>query len=262
MGTGRKNHLKRLAAPKSWMLAKTGGVFAVKMRGGAHTKNQSLPISVFIRYNLKYAMNAREAKQILHTRAIKVDGKVRTDHKFPLGFMDVLQIEKTGENFRILFDVKGRFAVHRITSQEAKYKLCKVRKVELGSKGVPFVYTTDGRTIRYPDPLIKMHDSIQLDIATGKIQDFLKFEVGNVCMVLGGGSTGRVGNITNITRHDGTNTIVTIKDSRGQLFSTRRAYVFIIGKGNENYISLPTGKGIKLSIEEERDIRLARKTAS
>ena len=27
--------------------------------------------------------------------------------------MDVVQIEKTGENFRIIYDVKGRFTVHR-----------------------------------------------------------------------------------------------------------------------------------------------------
>ena len=43
--------------------------------------------------------------------------------------MDVVQVEKTGENFRIIYDVKGRFTVHRITAQEAKYKLCKVNKV-------------------------------------------------------------------------------------------------------------------------------------
>merc|ERR1712168_1755030 len=108
---------------------------------------------------------------IVKQRLIKIDGKVRTDSKFPTGFMDVIQIEKTGENFRIIYDVKGRFTVHRITAQEAKYKLCKVNKVKTGSKGIPYLYTSDGRTIRYPDPIVKVHDSIQLDIATGKIQD-------------------------------------------------------------------------------------------
>ena len=39
---------------------------------------------------------------------LQVDGKVRTDPKFPAGFMDVIQIEKTGENFRLIYDVKGR----------------------------------------------------------------------------------------------------------------------------------------------------------
>ena len=42
-------------------------------------------------------------------RLSQVDGKVRTDPKFPAGFMDVIQIEKTGENFRLIYDVKGRW---------------------------------------------------------------------------------------------------------------------------------------------------------
>jgi small subunit ribosomal protein S4e len=32
----------------------------------------------------------------------------------------VITIEKTGENFRLIYDVKGRFTIHRITSEEAK----------------------------------------------------------------------------------------------------------------------------------------------
>ena len=32
---------------------------------------------------------------------------------------DVLTIEKTSEHFRLIYDVKGRFAVHRITAEEA-----------------------------------------------------------------------------------------------------------------------------------------------
>jgi hypothetical protein len=33
---------------------------------------------------------------------------------------DVVTIEKTGEFFRLIYDVKGRFTVHRITADEAK----------------------------------------------------------------------------------------------------------------------------------------------
>ena len=33
---------------------------------------------------------------------------------------DVISIEKTGENFHLLYDVKGRFTVHRISPEEAR----------------------------------------------------------------------------------------------------------------------------------------------
>lgn len=34
--------------------------------------------------------------------------------------IDVITIDKTGENFRLMFDVKGRFTVHRISADESK----------------------------------------------------------------------------------------------------------------------------------------------
>lgn len=35
-------------------------------------------------------------------------------------FLDVVTIDKTGEHFRLIYDVKGRFTIHRITPEEAK----------------------------------------------------------------------------------------------------------------------------------------------
>ncbi|GAU91763.1 hypothetical protein RvY_03959 [Ramazzottius varieornatus] len=259
MARGPKKHLKRLNAPKHWMLDKLGGVFAPRPSCGPHKLRECLPLIVFLRNRLNYALTGDEVKKILMQRLIKVDGKVRTDPTYPAGFMDVISIEKTNENFRLIYDNKGRFAVHRITPEEAQYKLCRVRKLGMGPKGVPFLVTNDGRTIRYPDPLVKNADTIQVDIATSKIVDFIKFEVGNLCMVTGGHNLGRVGIITNRERHPGSFDIIHIRDSAGHTFATRLNYVFVIGKGNKPYVSLPRGGGIRLSIAEERDQRLAQK---
>ena len=49
MARGPKKHLKRLNAPKSWMMAKMGGVFAVKPSSGPHKSKECLPIAIFIR---------------------------------------------------------------------------------------------------------------------------------------------------------------------------------------------------------------------
>jgi small subunit ribosomal protein S4e len=48
----------------------------------------------------------------------------------------------------------------------------------MGPKKVPFIITHDARTIRYPDPHIKANDTIRLDIATGKIEEHIKFDTG------------------------------------------------------------------------------------
>ena len=47
---------------------------------------------------------------------------------------DVITIEKTGENFRLVYDVKGRFTVHRISSEEAKV-CCRFVKTSMQGKG-------------------------------------------------------------------------------------------------------------------------------
>lgn len=214
---------------------------------------------IFLRNRLKYALTYTEVKKIVNQRLIKVDGKVRTDKTYPCGFMDVITIEKTGENFRLIYDVKGRFAVHRISAEEAKYKLCKVKKGIVGLKGVPHLVTHDGRTIRYPDPLVKVNDTVQVDIASGKIKEFIKFDSGNVCMITGGRNLGRVGLITHRERHPGSFDVVHIKDSMGHTFATRLNNVFVIGKGQKPWVSLPGGRGLKLTIAEERDRRIAAK---
>jgi bifunctional ADP-heptose synthase (sugar kinase/adenylyltransferase) len=53
--------------------------------------------------------------------------------------------------------------------------------------------------------------------------------------------------------------IVHVKDAKGHQFATRMGNVFIIGKGNKEWVSLPRGKGVRLTIAEERDRRLAEK---
>lgn len=194
-------------------------------------------------------------------KLVKVDGKTRTDPCFPAGFMDVIELPKAGQQFRLVFDPKGRYKLHAISDEEKKYKLCKVVQMQYTLKKIPYIVTHDGRTIRYPDPLIKVGDTVKVDIATGKITDFQKFELHKTVMVTKGRSTGRVGAITKIEKHPGSFDIATIKDSTGAAFSTRLDNVFVIGSGDNLDITLPKGKGIKLSILGEREM-IERKKAS
>lgn len=43
-----------------------------------------------------------------------------------------------------------------VTQEEASYKLLKVVRNQFGKGGIPYLATHDGRTIRYPDPDIKV----------------------------------------------------------------------------------------------------------
>lgn len=129
-----------------------------------------------------------------------------------------------------------------------------VRHQEVSNKKVPYIVTHDGRTIRYPDPSVKVNDVVKIDIETGKAVDFIKFEAGKLAQITKGRNTGRVGTIVHVEKHQGSFDIVTVRDAAGNSFSTRSENVFLIGTGeNASWISLPKGKGVKLSILEERE---------
>jgi len=69
------------------MLDKLGGVFAPRPSTGPHKLRESLPLLIFLRNRLKYALTGAEVTKIVMQRLIKVDGKVRTDPNYPAGFM-------------------------------------------------------------------------------------------------------------------------------------------------------------------------------
>merc|ERR1712217_24031 len=110
------------------------------------------------------------------------------------------------------------------------HKLCRVKKLLTGNKGVPF-------------------------IVTQKIKDLIKFELGNISMITNGHNSGRIGIITHKQKHMGSFTIVMIRDAAGNDFVTRKENVFVIGKGNKPLISLPKGKGIRYNILQEQKKR-------
>lgn len=229
-----------------------GGVFAPKASAGPHKKRECLPLNVILRDKLKYALTGKEAIQICMERCVKVDGKVRTDHCFPAGFMDVVELEKSGDAFRLMFDIKGRFVLHRISKEEKSFKLCKVMKTHITANKIPAAVTHDGRTLRFPDPDVKANDTVKVDIATGKMTDIIKFEVGALVMITRGHNAGRVGQLVHIEKHEGSFHIATVKDSKGHSFCTRLQNVFAIGTGEKPQCTLPKGRGIKKSILQER----------
>jgi len=262
-----KKHLKRLFAPKDWMLSKLTGVFAPRPKCGPHKIRESLPLLIVIRNRLKYALNAREGEMILRQGLVKVDGRSRADGKYPCGFMDVIEIPKTGDRFRVLYDVKGRFALVKIGEAESNIKLLKVQNVYTSAGRIPVITTHDGHRIRYPDPRIARGDSVVYDFKAGKVTEIIKARQGKIVMVTGGANRGRVGEIVSLERHPGSFDIARLKDKAGNEFATRAANVFVIGSQYGKVpVTLAKAQGQKINVIQDREQKLAaaeaRKTAA
>jgi small subunit ribosomal protein S4e len=255
---GQRKIVKRVNAPKNWYLGKLKGVYATKPSAGPHKMRECIPLNVLLQQRLKYALSRDESRKIVRNREgmIKVDGKIRRDHRFPLGQMDVVSIEKTNEHFRILRDCKGRFHPHRIDAKEANFKLCKVTQKKIGKNKVPYIVTHDGRTVRFPHPDIQIGDSVKLNLTSHEIDGVIKFTNGCTVTLTGGNNIGRIGVLQSIEKHTGSYDIAHVRDANNAHFSTRIGNIIVIGDGKTPAISLPKGEGIKLSLMEQRAERM------
>jgi len=257
MARGPKRHLKRLFAPKDWMLSKLTGVFAPRPRAGPHKSRECVPLMVILRNRLKYALNGREAQMIVRQKLVNVDGRSRTDAKYPVGFMDVIEIPRTGERFRMMYDVKGRFSMVKIGEAEAGIKLAKITNVHTTTGRVPVATTHDGRRLRYASPKIAIGDTVVLEINGQKVQDVIKMRAGKSAIVTGGANRGRVGTIVSLERHPGAFDLAHMRDAKGHEFITRKSNIFVIGNDDASIpITLPKLRGVKQNIIEEREQRL------
>jgi len=94
MARGPKKHLKRLNAPRHWMLDKLGGTWAPRPSTGPHKLRECLPLCLVLRNRLRYALTRRETMMIVMRRSVQVDHHVRTDINYPAGFQDIISIPK------------------------------------------------------------------------------------------------------------------------------------------------------------------------
>lgn len=244
MTRGPKRHLKRLAAPKSWGLNKMGGTFAPKPIAGPHRSSEAIPLCILLK-KINLASTKKEIKYICRSNFVKINNRVRTEKNFPVGLFDVLTIEKTNENYRLLYSINKRFYLHKITSEEATTRLCRVLKKNV-EENVPYTYTEDGCSIRFVDPSINVADTIRVDM-NNKVIGHIKFEEGKLAMVTRGNNLGCIGVIQRIEKHEIGFDMVHMKDMNDRLFATRAKNCFVIGEVDNPWVTLPTGNGIKMS---------------
>lgn len=217
-----KNHLKRISMPKSWIAEeKKGLVWITRPKPGAHSFNMGVPLVVVLRDMIKYAKNTREVRNILFYKDVLVDGKKRRDHKFIVGFMDVISIPELKENYRMILDKKGKINIIKI--DDSKIKLCKIvgkshvkKKVQLN--------LFDGKNILVDKDVYKVNETVVLELPEQKIKEQLKFEKGASIYLIGGKRIGQVGSVADIKDN-----VVSIKTKESS-FNVSKEHCFVIGK--------------------------------
>lgn len=197
---GQKKHMKRIAVPPSVGISnKKEHVWMTKAQSGPHDRGGSVPLGVVLIELLKLAKTRREVKNILSRRMVSVDGRVRTQEKFPVGLMDVISLNKEGKYYRVIIGKHGRLILVEIKKDDAKDKIAKVTKKFTQRKGELRVSLHDGKTIK-ADNNVKVGDSVIVAVPENKIKKILKIEKGARCLIKGGKHSGTVAAIEEILK--------------------------------------------------------------
>ncbi len=222
-------HSKRYDTPtEKWGIPTKEHHWAPRSKSGPHPKDRSVPLVVVIRDILEYTNTSREAKRLLADRKVEVDGKVVTDRNRPIGLMDVITIPELKENYRVLFDQKGKIRLKSIDEGVSGWKLVKVEDKTTLKDGITQYNLHDGRNLKFENA--NQHstlDVLKLEIPEQKVLDTYEFKEGMMALIIGGK---HIGEIDRIKEHE------VIKGPQPNFvhfesgMTTIEDYVFVIGK--------------------------------
>ena len=218
-----KNHLKQIAAPKTWFIQRKTHVFTIRPNPGAHPLANGMALGSLLRDNLQVASTMGEVRKVLNNKEVLVDGVARTDHRHMVGLFDVLSIPKMKKQYRMLLDVKGRLTLTEINAKESAVKLAKiVGKTALKGGKIQF-NLHDGRNI-ISKAAAKVGDTFVIALPEASVTKHLAAKKGAKVFLTKGKHAGAVGVLKEIKGVEATYTVDDID------VDTAKDYLFVVGE--------------------------------
>jgi small subunit ribosomal protein S4e len=222
------DHMKRIAAPKTWPLKRKASIWAAKQSAGAHSVEASMPATMVLRDMIGVCDTAKEAKRIIGNREMFVDGVAVKNPKAPVGFMDVISIPKMEKSYRMLISDKGKLTTVEIPESETKCKICRIEGKTKIKDGKIQLNLSGGRNITIGENNYKTGDSLMIDLADQKILEVFPLSAGAFAMVIEGLHAGKTYTVSECAVIRGPSENI-VKFACGT--ETVKSNVFVIGNG-------------------------------
>lgn len=214
-----KNHLKRIAMPRSWYLPRKTSKFILRPHPGSHSMDMGLPIGVVLRDVLKVTSTLAEAQKLLNNNTVLIDGRRVKDRRQMYGLYDIMQLGE--KSYRMELDVKGRLIVNEIEPSNIKTSKVVGKTAVKGGK-IQF-RLFDGKTV-LSDVKAKIGDSVLYNVETRKIESVLPCQEGASMFLLRGKHAGDTGKLTKIE-----GTTVYYESVSGSDIETSLKHVYVTG---------------------------------
>jgi len=186
------DHMKRLAAPRSWPLKRKVSIFITKQNAGAHSIEDSMAAVTVLRDMVEACDTAREAKRIIGNREMFVNGKAVKDPKAPVGFMDAVSIPKMDLYYRMFITNKGKLTLVPISKDEAAWGLYKIMDKTIVKGGKFQLNLSGGRNILLDKNDYKCGDSLKVAYEGQNILDCYHFAAGSTVLIKEGAQSGKI----------------------------------------------------------------------
>lgn len=217
--------MKRLTAPRFWPIERKQGKFIISPRPGPHSKKTCMPLGLILRDVFKYAANIKEAKAILNSGKIKVDGIVRKDYKFSVGLMDIITL---GDESFMILPGHNVFYFKKLKKTETSTKLLKIKNKVCNAGKIQLNFH-DGTNMLVDSNKYKTNDVVLYDLEKKQIKEVLELKKGSTILISSGKSSGDVGKVEKIivTRSSQPNMVV-VKTGDKRI-AVPIGFVFIVG---------------------------------
>jgi small subunit ribosomal protein S4e len=221
--------LKRRAAPRTWTVPRKGTKWLKRPGPGPHAQDQSMPLLLVLRDVRHAVASFREARILLRSGAVRVDGRVAKDLDRGLGLMDTLSFASPLDaHYRVVKDRRGKLALVAIPATEAALKIGRVRFKHAVRGGKVEVTLHDGRNLLVPaNSPYRVGDSVKLALPDQKVVGHLPLAPGALAYVSGGTHVGELARVDRVeVRNSSHPNLVHFKEG----FSTIKEYVFVVGQ--------------------------------
>jgi len=182
-----------------------------------------MPLGVILRDVLGLAHSRREAKRMVATRKVLVDGRIETDSGRGVGLMDVLTVGE--DHYRCVLDENGKLRYRSIPTKNSSSKLCRVMGKTTIRGGKTQVHLHDGRNITVDDAKkYNSGDTLVISLPDQEVSGHHAFSEGVLAYLTGGshiGSTAKV--VSKDVKRSSKANEVQFED-----FGTVADYVFVI----------------------------------
>ena len=218
-------HLKRLAMPRTWLVNRKTNKYSVRPTGSGHPFELGIPAVYVFRDLLKMADNTREVRYMIFNKGILVNGNKIDDHRYLIGYLDVITIPELKVSYRVVLTDKRKIDVVQIDDKEANIKVKKIIGKTVLKGGKVQVNFSDG-TNEISSEKYNIGDSVVFDISTKKIKEVLPLNEKALVAMLFGQYAGMTGKVEKIS---GQTIFVNVGD---KTYEAKREHVFVIGKAH------------------------------